>query len=155
DLLTRGRTDQWHSRRRRFLHPIRTIRAELAPYRRFAEVVGFARRAGLLHLRYASRSASTTPELARRVRSVLEDSGRMLVKLGQIASTRTDTRPDALTTELAELQADVRPVSAEAIREVLEDELGEPVDRAFASFDWEPLAAASIGQTHRATLGDG
>ena len=79
----------------------------------------------------------------------------MMVKFGQIASTRTDLLPATLTTELAHLQADVRPVPVEQIRGVLETELGEPADQAFESFEAEPLAAASIGQTHRAVLHGG
>src|SRR5262245_65307274 len=79
----------------------------------------------------------------------------MLVKFGQIASTRGDMLPETLTTELAQLRADVRAVPPDEVREVIESELGEPVEPAFESFEWEPLAAASIGQTHRAVLHDG
>jgi ubiquinone biosynthesis protein len=155
DLLTRRGGPRRRRRRRWILHPIRAIKAVFAPYGRFAEVVGNARRAGLLHFRYASQSALATPELAQRVRRVLEDSGGILVKFGQIASTRSDILPEELTSELASLRADALPVSEEGIREVIEAELGEPAEQAFASFDWEPLAAASIGQTHTAVLADG
>ena len=156
DLLTRsGRVRTRRGRRRRLLHPIRATRAELAPYGRLRELVGNARKENILHWRYASRSALESPDLSRRLRAVLEDSGGMLVKLGQIASTRTDVLPAATTEELAKLRADVRTVPEEEIRAVLEAELGEPVERAFASFEFEPLAAASIGQTHRAVLVDG
>ena len=79
----------------------------------------------------------------------------MFVKFGQIASTRTDMLPDALTEELSLLRSDVKPVPRDDIVEMLEQELGESVDQAFASFEFEPLAAASIGQTHRAVLHDG
>jgi ubiquinone biosynthesis protein len=79
----------------------------------------------------------------------------MFVKFGQIASTRTDLLSPTITTELETLQSDVRAEPPEAIREQVEDELNEPVEKAFASFTIEPLAAASIGQTHRATLQDG
>jgi ubiquinone biosynthesis protein len=158
DLLTRGARDAPPRRRHRVravVHPARSVRTAVAPYARLNEVIGNARRQNLLHLRYASRAAFESPDLSRRVRTVLEDSGGMLVKFGQIASTRTDVLPDALTTELALLRQDVRTVPPEGIREVLEAELDEPVEAAFATFDWEPLAAASIGQTHRATLADG
>jgi len=158
DLLTRGAPDVAPRRRHRVravLNPARSVRAAVAPYARMREVIGNARRQNLLHLRYASRAAFESPDLSRRVRTVLEDSGGMLVKFGQIASTRTDVLPEALTTELALLRQDVRTVPPEGIRGVLEAELDEPVERAFATFDWEPLAAASIGQTHRATLADG
>lgn len=155
DLMTRRTSDRPRRRRRAWLHPIRAIKASLAPYGRMREVVGNARRANLLHFRYASTSALESPEFARRLRAVLEESGGMLVKFGQIASTRTDILPDALTDELAKLRADVRTVDADDVRTVIEHELGEPVEQAFQSFDWEPLAAASIGQTHRAVLVSG
>ena len=71
---------------------------------------------------------------------------------GQIAATRVDLVPPEISDELAKLQNRVPPADTEAIREVLETELGDSVERVFAEFDWEPLAAASIGQTHRARL---
>lgn len=155
DVVTRsGRVSQ--GRGRRFLvHPARTVKGFFAPYGRMREVMGNARRENLIHVRYASLSALESADFARRLRLVLEDSGGMFVKFGQIASTRGDLLPDVLTDELGHLRADVRPVPADDVREVLEAELGESVDTAFASFEWEPLAAASIGQTHRATLQDG
>jgi ubiquinone biosynthesis protein len=76
----------------------------------------------------------------------------MMVKFGQIASTRTDMLPETLTSELSKLQSNVRPISAEEVRGVVESAFDEPVETTFSTFDWEPLAAASIGQTHRATL---
>jgi ubiquinone biosynthesis protein len=156
ELLVRAPSDRPRRRRRRmFLHPIRTTRAALAPYARLREVIGNARRENLLHWRYASAQAFESPELARRLRSVLEESGGILVKFGQIASTRTDILPEALTSELAGLRADVRPVAAEEVSATIEAELGETVEQAFASFNWAPEAAASIGQTHRAVLHDG
>ena len=119
DLLTRREGPRRRRGRRWLIHPIRAIGGWL-PYGRFAEVVGNARRAGLLHFRYASQSALATPELAQRVRRVLEESGGMLVKFGQIASTRTDILPEVLAGELASLRADAPPVSAEGVREVIE-----------------------------------
>lgn len=156
DLITRrqGTVDR-RRRRARVFHPVRTAKAALAPYGRLREVIGFARRQGLARRRYLSVAAFESPEFGRRLRLVLEDSGGMLVKFGQIASTRTDLLPEALTSELAELRADVRPIPTDEVRRVLEEELDEPVEQAFASFEWEPLGAASIGQTHRAVLHDG
>ena len=157
DLLTRSaRTRPRSSRARlRFLHPIRAIRASLAPYGRLRELIANARQANLLHFRYASKAALESPDFAKRLRLVLEESGGMLVKLGQIASTRTDVLPDALTDELSNLQSDVRPVPEADVRAVVEKSLDEPVEHAFGSFETQPLAAASIGQTHRAVLLDG
>ena len=86
---------------------------------------------------------------------MLEDCGGMFVKFGQIASTRSDLLPETLTSELAQLQSSARPVSADEIRVVVESELHATIEEEFASFDFEPLAAASIGQTHRAVLNTG
>ncbi len=142
--------------RRRFrwlVHPVATLKRRFAPLGRFREILRFARKRGLQH--YASTSKLATPEFARRLRLTLEDCGGMFVKFGQIASTRGDLLPDTITTELAQLQSAARPVDADEVREVLERELGASVEEEFASFDFEPLAAASIGQTHRAVLKTG
>jgi ubiquinone biosynthesis protein len=79
----------------------------------------------------------------------------MFVKLGQLLSTRADLLPESVTSELARLQDQVAPAPPEAIRELLEAELGRPVEQAFREFDWAPIAAASIGQAYRATLPSG
>jgi ubiquinone biosynthesis protein len=155
DVVVRPR-DRRHRRATHvLLHPVKAVQRRFAPLGRFREIAHHARKRGLTGLRFASTSAMATPEFARRLRLTLEDCGGMFVKFGQIASTRTDLLPEALTTELADLQASVRPVPADDIRAVIETELGAAVEEEFASFDWEPLAAASIGQTHRAVLRDG
>jgi ubiquinone biosynthesis protein len=151
DVITRSGRPPRRRRRR----PIKAVHAAFAPLGRFREVLGNARRENLLHRRYASAAALSSPDFARRLRKVLEDSGGMFVKFGQIASTRTDLLPATLTTELANLQSDVRPVPPAELRAQLEAELSEPVGQAFDTFSEEPLAAASIGQTHRAKLKGG
>jgi ubiquinone biosynthesis protein len=154
DLVTRGRD---HPRQRRSVlrHPIQATRSVLSPLGRFSELVGNARHENLLNVRYRSPSALASPDLARRIRLVLERSGGMFVKFGQIAATRTDLLPETLTTELSKLQSDVARIPPEEVSTMMVAELGEPVEQAFAAFETEPLAAASIGQTHRATLHDG
>jgi len=138
---------------RPILHPIATVKRKLAPLGRSREILHYARKRGLTHRPSAAKLAS--PDFARRLRLTLEDCGGMFVKFGQIASTRTDLLPEVLTTELATLQSSARPVAPEEVREVIESELGATVEEEFASFDFEPLAAASIGQTHRAVLKTG
>jgi ubiquinone biosynthesis protein len=152
DVILKPKHRKRH-RLRWLVHPIATAKRRLAPLGRFREILRYARKRGLQH--YASTSKLATPEFARRLRLTLEDCGGMFVKFGQIASTRSDLLPDTLTTELAQLQSAARPVDADAVRQVLERELGASVEEEFASFDFEPLAAASIGQTHRAVLKTG
>jgi ubiquinone biosynthesis protein len=154
DLVSHGRPKP-RRRRRGLWHPVRATKAVLAPLSRFRELVGNARRENLLHVRYRTPAALASPDLARRIRVVLERSGGMFIKFGQIAATRADLLPETLTTELAGLQSDVARVPADEVSTVMVEELGEPVEQAFGSFTVEPLAAASIGQTHRATLRDG
>jgi ubiquinone biosynthesis protein len=122
---------------------------------RLVEVTRIARRHGLAGPRLASRSAFATPETAARVARFLEDCGGMFVKFGQIASTRADLLPPALITSLKDLQSDVKPVPVARVQATIERELGRPAEKAFASFSEEPLAAASIGQTHVARTHDG
>ena len=119
----------------------------------FGEVLG---RMGLGGL--APKTTRPDTETSRRaawperVRLVLEDLGPSFMKLGQIASTRTDLLPPELIAELKKLQDDVRPVDFAAIKTEVEASLGASIDDIFADFTERPLAAATIGQVHRAKL---
>ncbi len=136
-------------------HPIRRVQRTAAPPLRFRQVLSIARQDGLLHRRFASSAGIADPEFGPRLRSTLEDCGGMFIKLGQVASTRSDLLPEPVITELTQLQSSVPPADPDAIRAVVEEELGRPVEEVFATFNWTPLAAASIGQVHRATLVSG
>lgn len=94
----------------------------------------------------------TRTSTAERIRLVLQDLGPSFIKLGQIASTRPDVLPADVIVELKKLQESVPPVPFEDLKKVIEVSLGETLDKAFVSFDETPLAAASIGQVHRAVL---
>lgn len=94
----------------------------------------------------------TRPE---HLRSALEELGTTFIKLGQILSTRADLLPQDYLAELTKLQDSAPPVAFEAARDTLVAELGQPIETVFLDFNPEPLAAASIGQAHAATLPDG
>ena len=85
----------------------------------------------------------------------LEAMGPTYIKLGQLLSTRFDLLPPAYTTALSRLQDEVEPFPYEQVAELVANELGSDIRHLFADFDPEPLAAASLGQVHRATLRSG
>jgi predicted unusual protein kinase regulating ubiquinone biosynthesis (AarF/ABC1/UbiB family) len=90
--------------------------------------------------------------------AVAETMGQMkgaFMKLGQMLSFVSDEVPEEFRAALAALQASAPPMDFALLRAVAEDELGRPLERAFARFDEKPLASASIGQVHRATLPSG
>ncbi len=85
----------------------------------------------------------------------LEELGPTYIKLGQLLSTRFDLLPAAYTAALARLQDAAEPFDYDVVQEIVEAELGGQIRHLFADFDREPLAAASLGQVHRATLPSG
>ena len=90
-----------------------------------------------------------------RLRLVFEELGPTFIKLGQLLSTRPDLIPAEYLDELARLQDEVPPFSLAEVHAIFREELGRSPDEVFHYFDAEPLAAASIGQVHRARLDSG
>jgi ubiquinone biosynthesis protein len=89
------------------------------------------------------------------IREMLDEMGPTFIKFGQLLSTRPDVVPADILVELQKLQDEVRPFPVEQAYETIESELGLTVERLFLEFDNEPIAAASIGQVHRAVLPNG
>lgn len=132
---------------------------------RFAQIAEILARHGLGFLagamgleRWLPRHAAMPAEEATspmRLRLALEELGPTFIKLGQLLSTRSDILPTAYLVELSKLQDAAPPVPVAVIRTLIQQELGAPPEQLFALFNDEPLASASIGQAHAATLVDG
>src|ERR687898_2805844 len=94
-------------------------------------------------------------ERGRHLREMLDELGPTFVKFGQLLSMRPDVLPPDIIAELRGLQDDVRPFPFELAKQSIEEELGQPIERLFLEFEEAPMAAASIGQVHRAVLPNG
>ncbi|MEX2238610.1 MAG: AarF/UbiB family protein [Dehalococcoidia bacterium] len=92
---------------------------------------------------------------ARRAREVLNDLGPTFAKLGQILSTRPDLLPEEFIEELSHLQERVTPLSEVEVVSVIEEELRVPWEDVFTELEFEPMAAGTIAQVHRARLENG
>ncbi|GAA1937755.1 ABC1 kinase family protein [Nocardioides marmoribigeumensis] len=95
------------------------------------------------------------PAAAERLADDLEEMGPAFIKLGQLMSSRVDLLSPVYIEALSRLQDDVAPFSFEEVREIVADELQVRLSHLFPTFDPTPLAAASLGQVHRATMRDG
>ncbi|MGB3413499.1 MAG: AarF/UbiB family protein [Microbacteriaceae bacterium] len=111
----------------------------------------FLPRIGLAKLAKRSR-IKRMRRIAQRFYVLAVDLGGLMIKVGQYMSSRLDVLPPEITAELEGLQDEVPPVPFAAIRALAEAEFGVPLEAVFASIDENPVAAASLGQTHRARL---
>ncbi|WP_202978966.1 ABC1 kinase family protein [Halomicronema hongdechloris] len=141
-------------------------RRHYSRWRRAIDIWSFVLR--LLGARWAyskpwSYTGPVTPEkqAARRrqqalwIRETLLELGPTFIKVGQLFSTRADLFPSEYVDELAKLQDRVPAFSYEQAREIIEADLGRPIHELYRTFDPIPLAAASLGQVHRAQLHSG
>src|SRR5205809_1448661 len=94
-------------------------------------------------------------ERGQHLREMLDELGPTFVKFGQLLSTRPDIVPPDILAELQGLQDDVRPFPYEDVERVIREDLELSVEQLFTEFEETPVAAASIGQVHRATLPNG
>src|SRR5579872_1149489 len=85
----------------------------------------------------------------------LERLGPTFIKIGQLLSSRADLVPEPFLKPLSRLQDKVKPFRYEDVEFIIENELGVKISKLFTHFDTTPLAAASLGQVHRAALHDG
>lgn len=111
----------------------------------------FLPRVGLSRIAERTRTRRMR-HIAHNFRGLAIDLGGLMIKLGQFMSTRLDVLPPEVTKELESLQDEVPAVPFAQIRALAEAELGLPLERAYEFVDPEPLAAASLGQVHRARL---
>lgn len=93
--------------------------------------------------------------LGLRIRDVVEELGPTFIKLGQIASTRSDLLPEDIVKELEKLQDDVKPIPYKQVEDIIEAELGQSIGTVYNRFEEQSLAAASIGQVHLGVLHTG
>jgi len=105
--------------------------------------------------RLAAASVDGSSARGQHLRDLLDELGPTFVKFGQLLSTRPDVVPPDIIAELRGLQDDVRPFPFEQAERVIVEDLGNSIERLFLEFEREPVAAASIGQVHRAVLPNG
>lgn len=104
-------------------------------------------------VKYA-RNRDTDKQLAIALRATLEESGGIFIKFGQVLSTRKELFSPVFTEELKKLQQKVSPMTYDEVTAILKENYSRDVDEIFSFFEEKPLAAASIGQVHRAVLRD-
>lgn len=155
------------------MFPLIRVRRTYMNIRRLRTIVNVLLKHGFGHLveqmnllpavslgRRLFRRQEGKPEISRhtvsgRLRSAFEELGPTFIKLGQLLATRPDLVPAEFTVEFRKLQDNVPSFPFEQVREVVEEDLGAPLDLVFPAFETLPHAAASVAQVHFAVLSGG
>jgi len=128
-------------------------------FARYYEILSVLIRHGLGYMLFSGNLMPMQEEnfalVGVHLRNALAELGPAFIKMGQIASTRSDLLPQPIVQELAKLQDRVSPLSFGVVRGVVEESLQTRLESAYQEFDPVPLAAASIGQVHQAVLHNG
>lgn len=110
---------------------------------------------GLMKLFALSNNRNKSLNRGERLNQALTELGPIFVKLGQMLSTRVDLLPEDIAKELSKLQDKVAPFSPEVAKEIVESQLGAPIEEVFSEFMPAPMASASVAQVHSAKLLNG
>lgn len=120
--------------------------------KRFREIVRVLGSYGFGHMVRVKTRSEKLKNDPKNLRLVFEELGPTFIKLGQILSTRPDIMPVAYTAELSKLQDSAPDFSFETVAQIIEEELGRPINEVFSYVNKDPLASASVAQVHEATL---
>ncbi|MCT6925721.1 AarF/UbiB family protein [Metasolibacillus sp.] len=120
--------------------------------KRLRQVVQIAVTNGITRTVKYARNRDNDRELAIALRDTLEQCGGIFIKFGQVLSTRKELFSPVFIDELKKLQQNVKPLTEEQVNAVLQANLAQPMEEVFSYFSQEPIAAASIGQVHKAVL---
>nr|WP_233600597.1 AarF/UbiB family protein [Kurthia sp. 3B1D] len=130
------------------------IRSNYYRKRRLAQVFRIAFKQGIGKALQYKRSYENDRYIAVVLRNILEETGGIFIKFGQVLSTRKDILPPVFIEEFSKLQQNVRAMPSDEVQQIIRREFGEDPSVYFKYFSESPLAAGSIGQVHRAQLRD-
>ena len=130
------------------------VRSNYYRKRRMAQVFRIAFKQGIGKALQYKRSYENDRYIAIVLRNILEETGGIFIKFGQVLSTRKDILPKAYIEEFSKLQQNVKPMPTAEVLSIMTRELGQDPHQYFKYFSNEPIAAGSIGQVHRAQLRD-